>query len=371
MLVPATLGVVAILIVRALAAEAPATILEVFTRPACPHCERAEAFLSLLQREEPALRIVVHDVIADPVARGRLQDLAAARGVATVGVPAFHVNDQLLVGFDDAATTGARVRELVRAAARRAPPPSTVTVPIFGSLDAQALGLPAFTLGVGLVDGFNPCAMWVLLFVLSLLVNLQDRLRMLVIGGTFVVLSGVIYYAFMAAWLNLFLFVGMIRPAQILLGGIAAVIGVLNLKDAVAFGQGPSLQIPARAKPMIYARTRRILQAENLPAGVAAAAALAVLVNTVELLCTAGLPALYTQVLASQHLQPWQFYGYLGLYNLAYVFDDAVMLAVAVVTLSRRKLQERGGRTLKLVSALSMLALGLVMIARPDWLVLS
>ena len=64
----------------------------------------------------------------------------------------------------------------------------------------------------------------------------------------------------------------------------------------------------------------------------------------------------------------WKNYLYLGLYNLAYMFDDSVMLTIAVVTLSHRKMQEREGRWLKLISGTVMLGLGLTMVFRPDWL---
>ena len=101
----------------------------------------------------------------------------------------------------------------------------------------------------------------------------------------------------------------------------------------------------------------------------AGASVLAVLVNVVELLCTAGLPALYTQILTLRKLEPWQNYAYLALYNLAYMADDALMVGLVVVTLGRQKMQERHGRWLKLVSGLAVLALGLVLLLKPEWLV--
>jgi hypothetical protein len=152
------------------------------------------------------------------------------------------------------------------------------------------------------------------------------------------------------------------------LGLIAAAIGVLNLKDFVAAGRGPSLAIPASARPAIYARVRAVVTAEHTGAALGGVIMLAVLVNVVELLCTAGFPAVYTRILTLHELPAWQYYGYLALYNVAYVLDDGLMLTLAVVTLSRRKLQERAGRWLKLVSGGVMLGLGAMLIARPAWL---
>jgi len=243
-----------------------------------------------------------------------------------------------------------------------------IHLPLFGRVSPAALGLPLFTIAVGLVDGFNPCAMWVLLFLLSILVNLRDRWKILAVAGTFVVISGVAYYAFMAAWLNVFAWIGLLRPAQVALGLLALTVGTIHIKDFFAFRQGVSLSIPESAKPGIYARVRRIVSAENLTGAIAGAAVLAVLVNVIELLCTAGLPAMYTGILTLRQLPPWQDYAYLGLYILAYMFDDALMTALVIVTLDRYKLQERGGRWLKLVSGAVIALLGAVMLLRPEWL---
>lgn len=244
----------------------------------------------------------------------------------------------------------------------------SIDLPVFGELSARAIGLPLFTIAVGLVDGFNPCAMWVLLFLLSVLVNLHDRRKIFAVAGTFVCISGMAYFAFMAAWLNVFLLVGMLRWVQVALGCLAVGIGGIHIKDFFAFKRGLSLSIPESAKPGLYARVRRIVTAESLKGAIAGAAVLAVLVNIIELLCTAGLPALYTQILTMHELPTWQNYGYLLLYNLAYMFDDGVMVGLVVVTLGRRKMQEKHGRRLKLLSGAVIAALGLVMIFKPEWL---
>jgi hypothetical protein len=243
-----------------------------------------------------------------------------------------------------------------------------ILLPVFGRVRVREIGLPAFTVAVGLVDGFNPCAMWVLLFLLSILVNLRDRGRILLVAGTFVLISGLAYFAFMAAWLNVFLMVGLLRPVQIALGILAIVVGSIHIKDFFAFKQGISLSIPESAKPGIYQRVRNIVRAENVAGALAGAVVLAVLVNIVELLCTAGLPALYTQILALQQLPRWQNYAYLGLYNLAYMFDDSLMVAAVTLTLGKHKMQEREGRWLKLISGLVIFLLGLVMLFCPDLL---
>jgi glutaredoxin len=381
----------ACIVVNRAAAEAPKEasraehVIEVFGREGCAHCAAAQGYLQELQRVRGELRVRHHDVGKDRAALERLRELAAQADVQAA-VPAFYVRGRLFVGFDSAATTGKEIEAWLDAVsstgvapegtcdvAAPCPAPSSghsyvLRAPLLGELDVRELGLPVFTLAVGLVDGFNPCAMWVLLFLLSMLVHLKSRKRMALIGGTFVLVSGLVYFAFMAAWLNFFLIVGISRTLQLVLGTVAIAIGAVHIKDFFAFRKGISLSIPESAKPGIYRRVREVLHAERLGGALVSVIVLAAMVNIVELLCTAGLPALYTQVLTSQGLETVSYYGYLALYNVAYMLDDAVMLTIALVTLSQRKLQERGGRVLKLVSGTVMAALGVLLVLKPEWL---
>jgi glutaredoxin len=345
--------------------------LEVFVRAGCPHCEAAKVFLTDLQRERPSLRIAIYDIAQDSAARQRLATLTAERGITSVGVPTFLIGTEVIVGFLSPETTGAAIRaKLDRPSQGPVAPPAVEGIQTrwFGELRVKELGLPLFTIGIGLLDGFNPCSMWVLLFMLSLLASLANRTKMLLIAGTFVAVEGIAYFAFMAAWLNLFLLIGISRITELTLGGIGVLAGAVNIKDFWAFRRGISLGIPDASKPGLYERIRRILQAENIVAALVGTVLLAVLVQVVELLCTAGLPALYTRILSLQQLDWWVYYGYLVLYNIAYMLDDVIVLAIGVITLSRYRLQEREGRWLKLVSGTVMVGLGIVLVLKPDWL---
>ncbi len=345
-------------------ARTSAPTVEVYTRPGCTHCARATVYLHELQARRPELRIVAFDIAVDHEARKRLHALADRHGLI-MAVPAFVVGERMTVGFDDAHTTGVMLERWLDDQQGEL---EVIELPVFGQVRVRDLGLPLFSLALGLVDGFNPCAMWVLLFLLSLLVNLRSRRRMAAIGGAFVAVSAVAYYLFMSAWLGMFLVVGVSRWLQALLGVVAIAVGSIHVKDCLWPHHGLSLSIPEKAKPKIYARVRRIVYADNLSGALAAAVALAVMVNLIELLCTAGLPALFTQILSLHELSWWEHQAYLALYILAYMFDDAVMVAIAVVTLSRRKVQERAGRALKLVSGGVMFVLGLLLLLRPEWL---
>ncbi len=366
-------------------AAAEAVEIEVFVREGCPHCADAKVFLEKLRQERPGLVVTLRDVMREPESLRRLEELMSRTPGGAVSVPAFVIRGELLVGFVDESTTGERIRALVAGPAPAAPADAggkcpigeelpcadasvtpqagTITLPWIGTtLRVEDVGLPAFTIAIGLVDGFNPCSMWVLVLMISMLASVGDRRRMLAIAGTFVLVEGIAYYAFMAAWLNLFLLIGISRTSEVVLGLIALAAGLVHVKDFFAFGRGISLSIPAAAKPGIYQRMRRLLHEQSLAMAVAGTVVLAVLVQLVELLCTSGLPALFTRILTLRQLDPWTYYGYLLLYNVMYMLDDVIILAIGVVTLSQKRLQEKEGRLLKLVSGLVMVALGIYLI---------
>jgi hypothetical protein len=416
------------------------TTLEVFVRAGCSRCAEAKTHLPSLQARHPGFTLRLREIVGDAIANRDLQALTARHHTAAASVPVFHVCNQLIIGWDGAGTTGARLEALLnrwtvecrppspRAARRDAigslrlamippwlilggsqensvlplpdalplpgedalplpseaelplpmpeeanqaptpPPEDAIDLPWLGRIQASTLGLPLFTIAVGLVDGFNPCAMWVLLFLLSVLVNLHSRWKILAVAGTFVVISAAAYFAFMAAWLNVFLWVGLLPWVRVTLALFAIAMGVIHVKDFFAFKQGVSLSIPESAKPGIYERVRRIVTAENIAGAVMGAAVLAVLVNMIELLCTAGLPALYTQILTAQQLPMLLNYSFLLLYIAAYMLDDTLMVGLVVVTLERHKMQETHGRWLKLVSGSVILLLGVVMLVQPAWI---
>jgi glutaredoxin len=376
----------------AFAGSAPAAtrpVVEVFVREGCPNCAKAKVFLDRLARERPDVSIVVRDVQKEPSALARLKEIAKAEHAGATRVPSVYVGGQLIVGYSEAAHTdrlilaaleGQRAHGAAAAAAEgceaeegalsctaepgKEPTPEPFELEFFGrTLTLADVGLPAFTLAMGLLDGFNPCSMWVLILMISLLAPLNDRRRMLAIAGTFVVVEGISYFVMMAAWLNLFLLIGLARWSEIAIGLIAMAAGAINVKDFWAFGRGISLSIPDGSKPGIYARMRGILHAENLTAAIVGTIVLGLLVQVVEFLCTSGFPALFTRILTRYELATAEYYGYLLLYIAAYMLDDVIVLAIGVVTLSRHRLQEKEGRWLKLMSGVVMIGLGLYLLA--------
>ncbi|HEX4882713.1 MAG TPA: glutaredoxin domain-containing protein [Casimicrobiaceae bacterium] len=378
----------------AAAAVAPATppanatadrAIEAFVREGCPHCAQAEAFLDQLAREDPGLRIVIRDVSKEPAAMERLKQLARDTPGAVARVPAVYVGRQLILGYSteartdrlirgalagerathDAATldTGSCSAEDDSLSCEAAPAAETFEITVFGrTLSLDDVGLPAFAFVMGLLDGFNPCSMWVLILMISLLAPLNDRRRMLAIAGTFVAVEGISYFLMMTAWLNLFLLIGLARWSEVALGLLALAYGLVNVKDFFAFGRGFTLSISERNKADIYRRMRAVLATPSMGAAVAGTIVLGILVQIVEFMCTSGFPALFTRILTLRALDTASYYGYMLLYNAAYMLDDVIVLGIGVVTLSRHRLQEKQGRWLKLLAGVVMIGLAVYLL---------
>jgi len=316
-------------------------------------------------------------------------------------VPVTVIGDHVWVGYLDDATTGAELRSRVqtclrdgcpdsvralitetrvspqptdarpsgeptRAVARGAP--ASIHVPVLGEINLRNLSLPALTVVLGAFDGFNPCAMWALVFLLGLLVGMRDPLRMWVLGTAFIASSALVYFLFMAAWLNLLLFVGMLVWVRVLIGLVALAGGGYSLREYVLNHDDICKITAPRARRRIFERLRELSGRREFYIALAGIVALAVLVNIVELLCSAGIPAVYTQVLAMNHLPAWQYYSYLLMYIFVYMLDDLVVFLLAMTTLRVAGLTTRYARYSRLVGGVLLCAIGALLLLRPEWL---
>ena len=331
-----------------------------------------------LADELPWLQLHAHELTRNREAVRLYVALAESLQQPATSVPAFLFCGQMVTGFDRAAGMGAVLRDAltrcyervrlgqgVDTSQRTAQDGDLQSLPIFGTVDLAQWSLPMVAVVLGALDSFNPCAFFVLLFLLSLLVNARSRLRMLLVGGLFVLVSGIVYFLFMSAWLNLFLVVGQLFWVTIAAGLLAVLIGSINIKDYFWFRSGPSLSMPESARPGLFRRMRALVSAESLASVLFGTLALAVVANAYELLCTAGFPMMFTRLLTLEPRTSLEYYGYLALYCAVYVVPLLIIVTAFVVTLGRRKLSQREGRVLKLVSGMMMLGLGVLLLVNP------
>jgi hypothetical protein len=246
--------------------------------------------------------------------------------------------------------------------------PPMVFVPLLGEIRTADLSLPVLTVVLGALDGFNPCAMWVLVFLIGLLLGMQDHFRMWVLGSAFIAGSALVYFLFMAAWLNFLLFIGAVVWVRAAVGAVALAGGFYYLRE---YFQNPDAACKVTApegRRRVFESLRKLATESRFWLALAGIVALAFAVNLVELLCSAGIPAVYTQVLALSDLPAWQYYAYLSLYILVFMLDDLIVFVAAMKTLQLTGVTTRYARFSNLAGGAVLLPIGALLILRPEWL---
>lgn len=373
-------------------------VVYLFWGQGCPHCAEEKIFLDEMKKKY-SLTIKDFEVWYSKDNAALLNKMAGSYKLKASGVPATFIGDRAFIGFSENSR-----EELEKSISRcsdsecidpwlvasgkisienmKAPQIAgkqtedleckekgkTVFIPWIGKLDASELSLPFITLVIAGLDSFNPCAFFVLFSLLGLLIHARSRRKMLLVGSVFVFFSGFIYFIFMAAWLNLFLFMGQVQMITKVAGLIAVLIAAINIKDFFLFKKGVSLTIPDNAKPKLFDRMRKLLTSTSLTSILVGTTALAIAANSYELLCTAGFPMVFTRILTLNNLTTAAYYAYLVLYNVIYVIPLAIIVLIFTVTLGKKKLTEWQGRMLKLISGIMMLGLGVVLLLDPTLL---
>ena len=347
----------------------------------CPHCLKARPDVLAIDKEFDWLKLHSLQLVDNPQNVQRYINMAALFGNDARSVPTFMFCGNLLSGYDRMETTGQQLKSFLQACHRfveqENPDNSTrfaaqqegatsLELPFLGSISSDEYSLPILTVFIAGMDAFNPCAFFVLLFLLSMMVHSRSRRRMALIGGIFVFFSGAIYFLFMAAWLNLFIYLGELRVITLIAGAIAVLIALVNIKDYFWFKRGFSLSIADDEKPKLIDRIRQLLRLDSITTVIVATVILAVVANSYELLCTAGFPMVYTRILTLRSLPVESYYLYLLFYNLIYILPLLTIVAVFTIKLGSRKLSEQEGMVLKLLSGIMMLMLGGLLIVSPE-----
>lgn len=354
--------------------------LHFFYHPTCPHCRLQKPFNHYLASKYPQLSVVSHDTSLQEEAN-LLLTMAEQMGVeqSRLSVPVTLIGPYVIVGFTDAKSSGVTIEKAISAYLEDEPAlfrqedqkwlaEERIALPWFGELQLSQFSLPILAVIIGLIDGFNPCAMWVLVYLLSLIISIRERKKIWVLVGSFVLASGILYFMFMTVWLNVFLLLGYIRPLTILIGLFAMGTGIMNIKTYITSHGSPSCSIGnASSKQRTRKRVEEIVYQPLSIATIAGIVALAFIVNSIEFACSAALPATYTHLLSLQDLSTLRYYGYIFLYVFFFMLDDLIIFSLAALAISSDTGQRYAKHT-TIFSGLILLLLGLVMTFQPDLL---
>ncbi len=344
--------------------------LVLFYGAGCPHCHAEIEFLHGLQERWPDLVITAYEVWGNEANRAYFAEIAGEHGVEARAVPGTFVGDRAWIGFSDA--IGADIETVVAALLTGAEPPepapATVDVPFVGAVDVGDRSLVAATVLIGFVDGVNPCSLWVLSMLLALVLHSGSRGRVLAVGSVFLLITSALYGLYMLGAYSALDYAGDARWIRIAVAVVAGTFGILHLKEYVT-DRGPSLTMADGRKPALYRRMRRLAGTDrSLPAVLAGTATLAVGVSLLETPCTAGLPLLWTNLLAERGVPVAGAVLLFLIYLAVFLLDELVLFGAAVLTLRATKLQESHGRALQLVSGTLMITLAGAMLVAPELL---
>jgi len=341
-----------------------------FYLPGCSHCEGQMTFNEKLANTYPSIQIIEYDATI-PAGIVLLHEMLDERGIEEEPeYPITIFGNQVFGGWESEETTGRVIEEaLQKCLAGNCPPPTgeepkhKIKLPFIGEIVLADYSLPALAIILGLVDGFNPCAMWVLVYLISLVATLRDRKRIWLIVGSFVLASGILYFLFMTAWLNAFLAIGYVKPVTIVIGLVALGGGIWQVSEVIKTKGAIVCEVTdeeSRKKTMT--KVQEIVSSPLTWGILVGIIALAFSVNAVEFVCSAAVPAVFTQVLSLAGLSTLQYYSYILLYVLFFMLDDLVIFGTAAFALTS-SLGDRYAKYSRPIGATILIILGLLLLS--------
>ena len=377
-------------------------VVHLFWSRTCPHCAKARDFLQAYAHGKSPVRLHDYELSTNVAYQKAFITISQSHNIEPPAVPLISIGNSVIVGFRDAATTGAEIDQHIQYCLEKACPdptkgfiaaamaaatepaaaqpdsatpansqhriPEVINIPGYGEVPTLSLSLPMLTIVLGAIDGFNPCAMWVLVFLIGLLVGMRDHFRMWAYGIVFLATSAVVYLAFMTAWLNVFLFLGSLVWIRLAVGVFALGAGTYYLSEFVRNPDAACAITSPGSRKRIMDRFRETVSERSFLKATAGIIVLAAAVNLIELLCSAGIPAVYTQVLALSDLTTSAYAAYLLLYISVFMLDDMVVFAAAMLTIQATGLTATYARYSHLIGGVVLVGLGILLLLHPEWL---
>jgi hypothetical protein len=360
-----------------------------FHAEGCIICTAEAVYLDQLEASDPDLVIHRYEIAFDAENQALLKQLHEILDIEVKSTPTLIIGRKIIVGFTKGSTEANITASLKYFRDNNGkdvigellgyvkpgsgvdinPDNAIINLPFFGEVNAKSISLPLLGIVLGTLDGFNPCAMWVLLLLISMLFHLEQSWKRWFLGGLFLATTAVMYFSFMLTWLNITVLFGTITYLRWFIAAIALVGGAFNIREYIVTPPGCEV-IDDRKRKRISKRIKEIF---NQPVFVLASIgviALAISVNLVELICSAGLPVLYTQVLSIQNMTGIERILYLLLYLAFFILDDIVIFVIAMKTTQLTGISTKYSRWAHLVGGIVMISLAILMVLKPEWLML-
>lgn len=363
--------------------------LYLFHSETCMHCQAEIEYLNNLEKEYDNLKVHLYEVDSHKDNAKTMIKVKEKLGIDSPNVPFTVIGNYYYIGFNDGVGDG--IKELVEKYSneeetnmvkpiledKEVPDLEMLngeikTINVFGKkINPAKISLPVLSIILGTIDGFNPCAMWVLIFLISMLFNMKDRKKMWCLGITFLVTSAVVYLLFMFAWLGITTqLLTKVSWFKILIALVALIGAFVNLKSfykSIKTGSGCEV-VDDKKRKKIFQKIKKITTEKSFILALLGVMILAASVNVIELACSAGIPVLFTNVLALNELTKLQTTLYIYIYILFFLIDDIIIFVIAMLTLNIKAISTRYTKYSHLIGGILMLIIGLLMLFKPNWL---
>lgn len=380
------------LIITDVSAEEKIT-LYLFYGNECPHCAEEKEFLRELEDKYSNLDIVLYEVWHNDKNATLMDNVKEKLNKVNPYVPFTVVGENAITGFnssmensiDDMIKTclESECTDVVSLISNGEEVPEdiivnnkgnqTITLPLIGKVESSKVSLPILSVVLGFVDGFNPCAMWILLFLIGMLIGNKDRKKMVLLGCLFLITSALVYALFMVSWLKIVLTmeqVGIIRFIIAMIAIIGAGWNLYSYYQSIKKETGCQVVNSSKRKK-IMTNIKKFVGEKNILLASLGIIALAVSVNFIELACSAGWPLVFTEILALHNLNTLSYGFYIFLYILFYLLDDLIIFIVAVFTFKLTGISNKYSKYSHLIGGILMLLIGILMLFKPEWLMLN
>ncbi|MCC5953206.1 MAG: thioredoxin [Acidimicrobiia bacterium] len=350
-------------------------VIDIYWGDGCPYCHDAIDDLTAFAEREAGIEVRTFEVWYDADNRATMVRVAEELGVRADAVPFIVVGTHSWSGYSGG-IEGAIESTVLDLRDDRSPGEipalegsgsAVVDVPFLGDVDLDERSTLLATVLIALVDGFNPCSLWVLTVLLALVLHTGSRRRVLAIGGTFLAVTTLIYGLFIVGVYSTLGLASAMDGLRLVVAAFALTFGLVNVKDFFWFKRGVSFTISDERKPGIYRRARSLIRpGVTLPAALVGTVVMAGGIALIELPCTAGFPVIWSGLMRSAGLSTAEFGSLLGVYLAIYLLDELVIFVAAVLTMRVTKLQDRHGRALKLIGGMVMIAVAVAIVVFPD-----
>ncbi len=356
------------------AGEGPGEGLELwfFWGDGCDLCESAEAWLEELSVAYPELVIHSREVWHDREEQARYKSMMEERGETASWVPGFILGENAWGGFSDpiAAEIEREIEDLVNRTSEGSRLHALTTgrnliSGFWGTVDIQRQPLLAATLLIALVDGFNPCSLWTITVLLAMILHTGSRRRIAAVGGTFLLVTAMIYGLLIAGLFAALTFAAYLGPIRMLVAFLALVYAAVNIKGYFTIQECSSMDAPCSLRPSIIWGGRKIGGERSLTLTLTVTVAFAAGAAIIELPCTSGFPVIWTGLLTDAGVAGSTFLALLAAYIMVYLFLEIAIVVVALATMRVTRLQEVHGRSIRLTGGMVMAAIAIMMLIDP------